>query len=319
METLPINDNNLKPISGSFQDSTPMLKNLAALRERAEADGMLYFKGLIPREDIVRVRLDILEILKKHSLTDPRRELIEGMADLDEVCRYSGQELLWNGVGVTLEIYREIQKLESFHALAHHNHLLSMYSGLFESEPFPHPRNIGRIMLPHPAARATPSHQDYLHIQGETETWTAWIPLGDVPQSVGGLAVLKGSHKSGLLGVSEAPGAGGLETILCGLNYEWETVDYEAGDVLTFNSLTVHKSMPNQVSGKIRMSCDFRFQALKPGVVIEPRSLLPHGPYTWEELYEGWQHKDLQYYWENVGFRYSEFDETIRWQKEKIC
>jgi len=122
-----------------------------------------------------------------------------------------------------------------------------------------------------------------------------------------------------LLGVTEAPGAGGLETILCGLGYEWQTGDYEAGDVLTFNILTVHKSMPNEVHGKIRMSCDLRYQALIPNTVIEPSSLLPHGPYAWDELYEGWRRKELQRYWEKIGFVFSPFDESIRWQKDKIC
>jgi hypothetical protein len=315
----PMNDNEIKPITGIFQDSTTLLGHPDALRERASLDGLLFFKGLIPLADIQQVRLEILSILERYGLTDREYALLEGMANVEEVNRYSGKELQWNGVGVTLDIYREVQKLESFHALAHHNKLLAMFRELFGYEPFPHPRNIGRIMLPHREAKITPSHQDFLHIQGEAETWTSWIPLGDAPRSLGGLAVLKGSHKSGLLGVTEAPGAGGLETILCGLDYDWETVDYEAGDVLVFNSLTVHKSTPNQMPGMIRMSCDFRYQALKPDTVITAGSLLPHGPYSWEELYEGWERKDIQRYWENDQFLFSEYDESIRWQKEKIC
>jgi len=319
MGVSPVKDNDLDPIAGVFPDSAPLLGDPEALRERAEKDGMLYFKGLIPREDILKVRMDILRLLEKRGLTDSRHELAEGMADAEAVDRLPAQELAWNGVGVTFEVYREVQKLESFHALAHHANLLAMYRDLFGDEPFPHPRNIGRIMLPHREVKATPSHQDFLHIQGEEATWTAWIPLGDVPRELGGLAVLAGSHRSGLLGVVEAPGAGGLESILCGLDYEWRTVDYEAGDVLTFNSLTVHKSTPNRVPGRIRMSCDYRYQALKPGAVIEPGSLKPHGPFSWDELYDGWERKDLQRYWENVGFAYSAYDESIRWQKEKIC
>ncbi len=319
MKEQPVKDNNLSPIAGTFLDSSPLLADSEALRGRAEKDGMLFFKGLIPREIVLKLRLEVMEILESRGLMDSRYSLIDGMADVEAVNRHSDEELRWNGVGVTRDIYRAIQGLESFHAMAHHEKLLSMYRTLFGYEPFPHPRNIARVMLPHRDATITPSHQDFLHIQGETETWTAWIPLGDVSRQLGGLAVLKGSHKAGLLGVTEAPGAGGLETILCGFDYEWQTIDFEAGDVLTFNSLTVHKSMPNQEPGQIRMSCDFRYQALKPDTVIEPGSLLPHGPYTWEELYEGWQRQDLQRYWESIGFHYSKYDESIRWQKEKIC
>jgi len=319
MGETPVKDNDLSPIEGSFQDSTPLLDAPEALRDRADKDGVLFFKGLIPRETVLKLRLEVMEILESRGLTDPRYALMEGMGDVEAVNRLSDEELRWNGVGVSMDVYRAIQRLESFHAMAHHEKLLTMYRQLFGHEPFPHPRNIARVMLPHRDAKVTPSHQDFLHIQGETETWTAWIPLGDVPRRLGGLAVLRGSHKAGLLGVTAAPGAGGLEAILCGLDYEWQTIDYEAGDVLTFNSLTVHKSLPNAVPGQIRMSCDFRYQSLRSGAMIEPRSLLPHGPFAWEELYEGWSRKELQHYWEKAEFRYTEFDESIRWQKEKIC
>ena len=172
-------------------------------------------------------------------------------------------------------------------------------------------------MLPHRELAPTPSHQDYLHIQGAEQTWTCWVPLGDIPQSLGGLAMLKGSHQSGLLGVTNAPGAGGLETILCGLDYEWQGCDFTAGDILTFHSHTVHKSLPNQHPDLIRLSCDFRYQPIHEP--IEQASLMPHGTFNWEELYEGWTNPELQYYWRDRTFEMTTFDDSIRWQKEKIC
>lgn len=312
-------DNNNKEISGAFKDATSLLGQSDKLQQQAKEDGMLYFKGLIPKEDILQVRLEILRILEAYELMDASYELNEAVADIEKVHRYTQEELSWNGVGVTNDIYREVQKLESFHMLAHHVNVLSMYRELFGYEAFPHPRNIGRIMLPHRDASPTPSHQDFLHIQGEEETWTCWIPLGDIPRKLGGLAVLKGSHKAGLLGVTKAPGAGGIESILCGMDYEWQTVDYTAGDVLAFNSLTVHKSIANQVPGKIRISCDFRYQAMTPTMQIEKASLEPHGPYSWDEIYEGWKNEQLKYFWKQEKFKYLPFDESIRWQKDKIC
>ena len=138
-----------------------------------------------------------------------------------------------------------------------------------------------------------------------------------MPRELGGLAVLRGSHKAGLLGVTHNPGAGGLESILCGLDYEWSTTDYKAGDVLTFHSHTVHKSLPSLSDERVRLSCDFRYQpADEP---LEPASLLPHGPFEWTDLYEGWHRTDLQFYWKEKTFDLTQFDESIRWQKEKIC
>lgn len=314
---IPVKNNDTKPVNGTFTDCAFLLGHPEKLRGKAEEDGMLFFKRLLPRERVLQVRKEILTILERYGVMDPHADLMAGMADVEAVNRYSDEELRWNGVGVTMDMYRDIQKLESFHALPHSPEIKAMFADLFNDTPFPHPRHIGRIMLPHRDAKITPSHQDFLHIQGAANTWTCWIPLGDVPRALGGLAVLKGSYKSGLLGVTEAPGAGGLETILCGLDYDWETTDFEAGDVLTFHSHTVHKSLPNQIPGQIRLSCDYRYQPASE--VIEGASLKPHGPYEWEELYEGWTREELKYYWQSIDFRYTEFDQSIRWQKEKIC
>ncbi|BBH22628.1 hypothetical protein Back11_39730 [Paenibacillus baekrokdamisoli] len=310
-------DNDKRPITGVFEDSSSLLEHPDQLRERAEEDGLLFFRGLLSRDRVMALRLDIMEILGRSGVMNNQFPLQAGLADVEAVNQYTADELQWNGVGVTRDMYLAIQKLESFHALAHSPELISMYEALFGAAPFIHPRHIGRIMLPHHSSKITPSHQDFLHIQGASNTWTCWTPLGDVPYELGGLAILRGSHKAGLLGVTEAPGAGGLESILCGLDYEWLSIDYEAGDIVTFHSHTVHKSMPNQLPGRIRVSCDYRYQPEQED--IEAASLLPHGPYTWEELYEDWQRGDLQYYWKSRKLALSSFDESIRWQKDKIC
>ncbi|QGQ94822.1 phytanoyl-CoA dioxygenase [Paenibacillus psychroresistens] len=317
MGHVDLKDNDKKPITQELEDSTSLLNDHSALRAKAKKDGFLFFRGLLQRESVMQLRHDILSIVNSHRLLDPARPLIEGIANLKAINRYAAKTLAWNGVGVPMAIYKAIQKLESFHALAHDSKLLALYEIMFEKPVFVHPRNIGRVMLPHHSAKITPSHQDFLHIQGAENTWTCWTPLGDVPRELGGLALLKGSNNAGLLGVVNAPGAGGLESILCGLDYEWQTSDFQAGDLVTFHSHTVHKSTPNQIPNQIRMSCDFRYQPIDD--VIEPASLLPHGPYTWKKLYEGWSRDDLKYYWKDIDFRRTAFDESIRWQKDKIC
>jgi len=315
--TPAVQDNDKKPISGVFEDSSPLLGHQQALKRRAKQDGFLFFRGLLEREEILELRRSILSVLLKHELLSKSEALLEGVADCAAVNRIPAEEIHANGVGVGFDIYEEVQKLEGFHALAQHPALINLYETLFAKEVFPHPRNIARLMLPHPDKKPTPSHQDFLHIQGSTTTWSAWIPLGDVPRELGGLAVLRGSHEEGLLGVTHNPGAGGLESILCGMDYEWLSTDYQMGDVLTFHSHTVHKSLPSQSRDNVRLSCDFRYQpADEP---IEPASLLPHGPFEWRDLYRGWDRDDLQFYWKEQTFDLTEFDESIRWQKEKIC
>lgn len=307
----------LRPATRTFEDAAPLLNDAEALRAKASEDGYLFFKGLIDREKIMALRKEILQILETYGYLDAERPLIDGIADPAAINRLDEADTNWNGVGVPLEVYRDIQSLESFHALAHDPALMRIYEMLFGGKVLPHPRNIGRIMLPHRRLHVTPPHQDFLHVQGATETWTSWIPLGDVPVELGSLSILEGSHKAGLLGVTGNPGAGGLESILCGLGYEWVEGDYEAGDVVTFHSLTVHKALPNRTGNRVRLSVDYRYQPVDQP--IEERSLLPHGPFQWDELYQGWRREDLQYYWKSLNMELVPFDESIRWQKEKIC
>jgi ectoine hydroxylase-related dioxygenase (phytanoyl-CoA dioxygenase family) len=308
-------DNAKRKPTRSFVDRTPLLEHPEQLRDQAEKEGYLFFRGLLPKERVLGLRRQLLEILQKRELLDSRYELMEGKADMDAMAKLELEGR--TDVGVPDEVYLEIQKLEEFHAIAHDPAMLRVYALLFGEEPIPHPRNICRMVLPHTALTPTPPHQDFLHIQGTPSTWTCWFPIGDCPRELGGLAMLEGSHRYGVIGVTGHAGAGGLETILCDYNLEWATDDYFAGDVLIFHSYMVHKALPRQIPGYVRLSCDFRYQPASE--VIDPSSLLPHGPYKWEELYEGWANKDIQYYWKTKDFTFSAWDESIRWQKEKIC
>lgn len=311
-------DANKKPVTRSFKDSTPLLDTPEALRQRADEDGYLFFKQIVPKEIMLSLRKDILSLLQEHNWLSSAHNMMDGICDVEAIHKdLTDEDVNYNGVGVPEYIYKRILKMEAFNAVAHHPNLLSMYQTLWNETPFPHPRHICRVMMPHKGIKPTPSHQDFLHIQGAQNTWTCWMPLGDAPRELGSLSILEGSHKAGLLGVTYAQGAGGLETILCNLGYEWAAGDYEAGDCVTFNSLTVHKALPNQKKDRIRLSLDMRFQPVTD--VIEDASLKPHGPFTWEELYEGWTREDLKYYWEKHNFTRVPFDESIRWQKEKIC
>lgn len=301
-----------------FIDSKNLLNDPVALRARASEEGYLFIKGLLPRDLILELRRQILEICKEKGLLADGEDIQQGICDAESVTGYYDKGGIQRGVGLTLEHYREVQKLELFHSIPHHPNVIGLYRMLLGDSVLPHPRNIARIMLPDPRLAPTPPHQDFIHIQGTEKVWTCWMPLGDVPRSLGGLSTLRGSHKDGLLPVKEAEGAGGLEAWLCNNEHEWLEDDYEAGDVITFPSYTVHKALPNQEGSRIRLSCDYRFQASSEN--IEAKSLLPHyAVASWDEIYEGWQNEQIKYYWEKEKLTFSEWDESIRWQKVDIC
>ena len=306
-----------KVITG-FRDSTSLLSRPAALRARAEKDGYLFFKQLLPKEVILELRREILQIIGRNGWLKPGSDPMAGIGDLEAIARADQQDPKWRYIGVGEKAYRDIQHLELFHALSHHPKLMAVYRKIFGGPVLPHPRNIARVLLPAPSLAPTPPHQDYIYIQGTHKFWTCWFPLGDCPMELGGLSVLRGSHREKVLGVTTASGAGGFTSILCDLDHAWVQGDYEAGDVLTFPSHMVHKALPNQRKDRIRLSCDFRFQAADE--VIDKSSLHPHmGVAKWPEIYRGWKNPDLKYYWKKRKLKFTPWDGSLLQKQEKIC
>lgn len=301
-----------------FVDSTDLLDDPEDLRARAREQGYLFFRGLLPAADVLGVRRRVLEVIADHGWLASGSDLMDGMADRGAYSAIPAQDRGFCGGGITAEAYRDVQHLREFQALAHHPRLVGAYEALFGRRVLPHPRNIARIVIPSDETVATPPHQDFIHIQGTKDVWTAWFPLGDCPIELGGLSVLVGSHHEGLMSYKAVGGAGGLEAYLCDLDYPWAVGDFRLGDVITFSSQTVHRSLPHRAGDRIRLSCDYRYQpADEP---IDRSSLEVHCAVdTWESIYSDWDDTSLAYYWRNQNLRLSDWDERIRWQKDKIC
>ena len=189
---------------------------------------------------------------------------------------------------------------------------------------FPHPLSICRLVFPNNTAWSTPPHQDYPNNQGTEDLYASWIPLGDCPQKLGSLAILRSSHLLGLLPLSYSLGAGHRQCVLDNRHeqLEWVSGDFASGDLLVFHSLTVHRALPNKTK-QMRLSVDYRFQREYEDITAP--CLEPHFQReSWEQIYQGWQRQDLQYYWRNKQFNLvewnskmhdlseSEFKESIR-------
>jgi hypothetical protein len=302
---------------GELQDSTSLLDDPDRLRERAADDGYLFFRGLIPREPVLEVRHDLLQVFAESGWLDPSAPIDEGIVNDAAINRIPEAELRGD-IGVSIAGYVRIQQVQSMHRLPHHPALLDLYERLFGEAVFVHPRHIIRAMTSHAALRATPPHQDFPLIQGTPNTWTCWSPLGDCPAEMGSLAVARGSHRLGYLPVAPAEGAGGITAQLCrDDDVCWLGADFRAGDVLTFPSYTVHRSLPPLDRTRVRLSMDVRYQpASEP---VEAKSLAPHADAPWEELYRGWTVDDIQYYWERETPRLSPWDDSLLQPSRRIC
>ena len=285
-----------------FLISEPATEDAQTLRERLQQTGYLFFRGLISVPQIRATRAEILKACAAEGWLQPGTDSEEGIAA--------------PGIAHTepepdfMTVYSQILRGQAFNTLSHDPGLLGVLRGLFEENPLPHARNIARIIFPQNTDYTTPSHQDYLHIQGTETTYTAWIPLGDCPRELGSLVVLPGSHRAGVYPVHRALGAGGAGIDTDALPYAWTGSDFQEGDVLLFHSLTVHKALPNLSPDHLRLSVDFRYQPLSHPVA--PSSLQPHyARQTWEEIYADWTSTRHQYYWRDLPIRIAGEDPRV--------
>lgn len=297
-------------------DSTPLLGNPEALRARVEEDGYLFLRQYLPGEPIFELRAQMLAVLEKFGWRSPGQGRLGGRIDLEAINRVADEDMR-EDIGVSVEAYHAVQRLQDLHALPHHPRLVALYQELFGESVLVHPRHIARMITGHCCMVPTPPHQDFPLIQGTARTWTCWFPVGDCPRDLGGLTVLRGSHRQGCLPVSSAKGAGGLAAQLCPDEKDWVEVDYGAGDILTFPSHTVHRALPCRDKSLVRLSLDVRYQPLSEPV--EAKSLLPHCELPWEALYAGWTDTRFQYYWQQNKLNLSDWDDAHLQPGRRIC
>ena len=156
-----------------FPDSTHLLASPEKLRARAEEEGFLFFKGLLPKAPLLELRDQILEIVERYGWIKKGTNRMDGIGDLETIARDDSRDPKWKYIGVGQNAYGDVQRLEAFHALQHHPDLIAVYEKLFQARVIPHPRAIARVLLPAPSLAATPPHQDYVYIQGTHQSGRA--------------------------------------------------------------------------------------------------------------------------------------------------
>jgi hypothetical protein len=227
-------------------DSAPLLADPEALRRRWREDGALFFRGVIDRSAIAKVRDEYLARLKELNVVDAAA---------------SGSD--WNGNDrvdgalarpIPDDVWRTLVAEPSFDAV------VRTFLG---EAPTWVPIVVHRTAPPlAPGTNAetfAARHQDGIYNYG-IDFVTCWVPLMDIDDEVGGLAVVPGSHKGSLY----PPDVFKDPSKRIGIppdaipDSAWRRPDYKAGDVLMFHSMTAHAGLPNR-SNKLRLSMDIRF------------------------------------------------------------
>jgi ectoine hydroxylase-related dioxygenase (phytanoyl-CoA dioxygenase family) len=285
-----------------MRSSNNLLGDPIALRERLDEDSYLYFEKVLDEKKIMKLRKEILLILAERGWVVRHPLLMHGMAAAP-TAREGDEEYF--------AVYDAVQRLEEFHTLAHDETLMTVMRQVVGETAFPHPLKIARLSFPANYEISTPPHQDYPNNQGTPNLTAASIPVGNIPQELGGLAVLRGSHQYGVLPLEPHLGAGNRQAILPQQMLEqlrWVTTEYSAGDVLVFPALTVHASMHNASEFYMRLAVDFRYQ--QEGEELTEGVLHPHFErQTWDDIYAGWKSDRLQYYWKGLDYKVVPFED----------
>lgn len=270
-----------------FVESNDLSNDGEALRRRADRDGYLFLRNWVDKGSVLAARRDIAAVLQEAGW-------IDAGTDPDEAVTSHPPHV--SGEPAFSPVYDRVQMLESFHTLAHDGAIMEVTGQLLGDEVLLQPSNIARFIFPTNLEQTTPAHQDFVHIQGTPDVWTAWLPLEDCPHHMGGLSVLTGSHKFGVLPVSRSLGAGGLRAHFEKIGGEWVSSPLENGDILFFHSHTVHRGLPNLSGSRLRLSVDFRYQRASDPVM--DKVLMPHqGRLSWENVYRDWKSDRYQYHW----------------------
>jgi len=263
----------------------------SALRTRFARDGYLFIKQAVAERDCDALRNDILQALSPHVSWDEtlNKPVLNGQP-------FYETDATWD------KLYPKVQQLESFHRFFHQPRMLSLMHRIQGCQPWVYPIKMARVATPRMLGYETPPHQDaYSHHAGPTMAGI-WVALHDVDASMGRVTVLPGSHKGGVRKVHEAQGVGGVQCVIHPGETHWHVSDFEKGDILIFNSATVHRAEPNTAKNKVRLSVDTRF--CDYGAPVFSTNLQPHHGWRiegldWESIYANWRSREGQYYWES--------------------
>lgn len=234
------------------------------LGEQLAQDGYLLLRNLHDPDSVEAARLEVLTRLSEvgevcepiengiASNTSWRRDIYPGTADL-------------------AAFWRSISDGEAVRAVINGPRIVAAMSRLF-GEPASHFSFAWLRAMP--AGRASPLHVDHPYMnRGSQRLVTCWSPLCPIDLSDGPLYILENSHNWADIRkrfeghdvdrdptrpghIEESPMA-----LVQSKNSRFLTSDFKLGDCLIFGMFTAHGSFDNNAqSGRIRLSCDTRFQ-----------------------------------------------------------
>ncbi|KAH7073906.1 hypothetical protein BKA63DRAFT_515018 [Paraphoma chrysanthemicola] len=296
-EKLFVNDGLLGPNQVARLTVSSADMPMDEVRRRYNADGYVFLKGLLPKEDVLRAREEYFKMLRPSGVLKPDTEPVEGIFDAEK----DAADFPGIGAGAAGGNGRPgAETADKFVDLALEAHYADWYKK-FCAHPVlkdfiarmtdwgDDTLGIRRSLLRNntPGNKAIGVHYDQIFLRhGEPTSVTAWIPMGDIGLTGGGLIYLENGHTLGReveadfnrkaeesgLTEEEKKNAFNQNMLSTGLladgpreysntfGRRWLVTEYEAGDVVLHNPFAIHASTMNyDPNNVIRVGTDLRF------------------------------------------------------------
>jgi len=240
---------------GTLREANDLLDDPAALHERMQEDGYLLIRGLHDPAKVKEARRVVIENLDANGQIDHNYPLEEGVAAEGKRGGFLGGA-------------KAITHTPEFLGLVEGNEVMSFFERFLNGAVLTYNYKWLRAVSP---GESTGAHYDIVYMgRGTKNVYTCWTPLGDVPLEAGPLALLIGSHRFervkktyGEMDVDRDHVEGWFSNDPIELvNHhggQWQTTDFQMGDVLIFTMFTMHGSIRNN-SNHYRISTDTRYQ-----------------------------------------------------------
>lgn len=240
---------------GTLHDATDIKGDFIALRERLMEDGYLRIRGLHDRKKVKAARHAILQNLDANGQLDRARPLDEAWIAPDKRGAFKGGD-------------KAVTHAPEFLGVVEAPELMDFFGGVLGALALTYDYKWVRAVG---TGEFTGAHYDVVYMgRGTQNLLTCWTPLGDIPFELGGLAVLRGSHRFdrvkqtyGRMDVDRDHVEGWFSKdpveLVDKFGGRWETAEFEMGDAMIFGMFTMHGSLTNTTQ-RYRLSCDTRFQ-----------------------------------------------------------
>jgi hypothetical protein len=240
-------------------DSAGLLDDPRALRARLEADGFLYFRGVLGRDAVQAARREVLARLEAVDEIEPGTDVFTGR---------SARALRQPDLGA---FWKSVSEGPTLRSVSHGGAMSRIVAAIAGEPVLPQDYMFLRVGT---AGRATGLHYDYpFFTRAHDQVWTVWLPLGDVPLERGPLVMVEGSHRfrdliDPMIGFDvmkdpsrKADLGSDAVSFAQSRGTRLLVADFEPGDVAIFGMFVAHGSLDNHDgSGRVRISCDVRWQ-----------------------------------------------------------